>query len=73
MNSNFVFALHDFDAENPDELSFKAGERIRIIERDEVFGDGWWQASLSISHFRLFGVPPHPHIHLIDDILSCIK
>lgn len=38
-----VYALHDFLAENPDEISFKAGERIIILERDEQYQDGWYQ------------------------------
>lgn len=40
-----VFALHDFDAENPDEVSFKAGETIVIVEKDDAYGDGWWQGT----------------------------
>lgn len=38
-----VYAAHDFEAENADELSFKAGERIIVIERDDLYQDGWWQ------------------------------
>ncbi|KAI8805470.1 hypothetical protein BJ742DRAFT_407933 [Cladochytrium replicatum] len=38
-----VFALHDFNAEEPDEISFAAGEPIEVIEKDEAFGDGWWR------------------------------
>lgn len=41
-----VFALHDFDAENPDEVSFKAGEPVIVVERDDAYGDGWWQVSV---------------------------
>jgi hypothetical protein len=39
----YVYALHDFDPELDDELSFRAGERIEIIERDDQYHDGWWQ------------------------------
>lgn len=39
----FVYALHDFLPENVDEISFKAGDRIEVIEKDDNFGDGWWQ------------------------------
>ncbi|EJU06671.1 hypothetical protein DACRYDRAFT_113317 [Dacryopinax primogenitus] len=39
----FVYALHDFVAEHEDEIPFRAGESIEIIERDDEFGDGWWQ------------------------------
>ncbi|KAJ3862371.1 hypothetical protein EV359DRAFT_45309 [Lentinula novae-zelandiae] len=39
----YVYALHDFSPENDDEVPFRAGERIEIIEKDEAYGDGWWQ------------------------------
>lgn len=39
------WALHDFDAENEDELSFHAGEKIVITQRDELYGDGWYEVS----------------------------
>ncbi|KAH8919480.1 hypothetical protein BT69DRAFT_1322090 [Atractiella rhizophila] len=50
----YVFARHDFEAENPDELSFKAGERIRVIEKDEVYQDGWWQGENALGAFGIF-------------------
>ncbi|CAG8454815.1 12551_t:CDS:10 [Ambispora gerdemannii] len=39
-----VYALHTFQAENPDEVPFEAGEPIVVLEKDDMFGDGWWQA-----------------------------
>jgi hypothetical protein len=44
---DFVYALHDFVPENEDELTFKAGERIEVIERDDLYQDGWWQVCQS--------------------------
>lgn len=41
-----MYALHDFAAENPDELPFKAGETIIVVERDELYGDGWWKVRI---------------------------
>ncbi|TRM67427.1 hypothetical protein BD626DRAFT_100674 [Schizophyllum amplum] len=41
--AEYVYALHDFLPENEDEIDFKAGERIEIVERDELYGDGWWK------------------------------
>ncbi len=32
----------DFEARSPDELSLRKGDRIRLIERDDDFGDGWY-------------------------------
>lgn len=40
---DIVYALHSFEAENEDELSFEAGERIVVLERDDQYGDGWFQ------------------------------
>ena len=42
----YVYALHDFTPENPDEVAFKVGDRIEVIEKDDLYGDGWWQVSL---------------------------
>ncbi|KAH9939312.1 uncharacterized protein BXZ73DRAFT_43776 [Epithele typhae] len=39
----FVYGLHDFSPENPDEVSFKVGDQIEVIERDDLYGDGWWK------------------------------
>lgn len=44
---DIVYALHDFDAENEDELSFTMGEVIVILERDDQYGDGWFSVSTS--------------------------
>lgn len=41
----YVYALHDFTPENPDEVTFKVGDRIEVIEKDDLYGDGWWQVS----------------------------
>ena len=42
----YVYALFDFVPENPDEIYFKAGDRIEVVEKDDVYSDGWWQVSL---------------------------
>jgi len=39
----YVYALHDFLPENDDEVTFHAGERIEVVEKDDLYGDGWWQ------------------------------
>lgn len=38
-----VWSTHEFHAENDDELSFLPGEAILVLEKDEVYNDGWWQ------------------------------
>lgn len=42
----YVYALHDFTPENPDEVPFRAGDKIEVVERDDLYQDGWWQVSL---------------------------
>jgi len=58
----YVYARHDFAPENDDEISFRAGERIEVNARDDLFGDGWWEvrslsSSLSAPRFRLSPLP----------------
>lgn len=40
--AEYVYARHDFIPEHDDEITFHAGERIEVVEKDEQFGDGWW-------------------------------
>lgn len=46
----YVYALHDFIPEHEDEISFRAGERIEVVEKDDLYGDGWWQVSRRTSN-----------------------
>lgn len=48
----YVYALHDFVPENDDEVPFRAGERIEVVEKDDLYGDGWWQVSPHHVGFR---------------------
>ncbi|KAI0787073.1 hypothetical protein BC629DRAFT_1593605 [Irpex lacteus] len=50
----YVYALHDFTPENPDEVPFKAGEKIEVVEKDDVYQDGWWQGRNQAGHVGLF-------------------
>lgn len=43
-----VWGLHKFTAENADEVSFDVGETILVVEKDDMYGDGWWQVSKPI-------------------------
>ena len=42
MAVDYVYALHEFVPQNDDEIDFEAGERIEVIEKDDLYGDGWW-------------------------------
>jgi SH3 domain len=46
MAVEYVYALHDFVPQNDDEIAFEAGERIEVIEKDDLYGDGWWTVSI---------------------------
>ncbi|EGO02307.1 hypothetical protein SERLA73DRAFT_49752, partial [Serpula lacrymans var. lacrymans S7.3] len=39
----YVYALHDFQPEHEDEISFRAGQPIEVVEKDDLYNDGWWQ------------------------------
>jgi hypothetical protein len=49
-----VYGLHDFVAEHEDEISFKSGEKIEVVEKDDEFGDGWWQGRATDGKVGLF-------------------
>lgn len=51
-----VYALHTFEAENEDELTFEAGERIIVLERDDQYSDGWFQVRSNRSGLSLYCV-----------------
>ncbi|KAF7730053.1 polar growth protein [Apophysomyces ossiformis] len=38
-----VYAIHSFEAENDDEIAFSVGEPVIVLEKDDGYGDGWWQ------------------------------
>ncbi|KZT37537.1 hypothetical protein SISSUDRAFT_1034075 [Sistotremastrum suecicum HHB10207 ss-3] len=50
----YVYALHDFIPEHEDEISFRAGERIEVVEKDDLYGDGWWQGKNLAGKIGLF-------------------
>ncbi|KAH7887418.1 hypothetical protein F5I97DRAFT_1860224 [Phlebopus sp. FC_14] len=39
----YVYALHDFQPEHEDEIAFRAGQPIEVLEKDDQYNDGWWQ------------------------------
>ncbi|OBZ70468.1 TPR repeat-containing protein C19B12.01 [Grifola frondosa] len=50
----YVYALHEFTPENPDEVPFKVAERIEVLEKDDLYGDGWWQGRNASGTIGLF-------------------
>jgi hypothetical protein len=41
-----VYVVHNFEAENVDEISINVGEQVIVLEKDEGFNDGWWQVCI---------------------------
>ncbi|KAI0941212.1 hypothetical protein AcV7_002842 [Taiwanofungus camphoratus] len=50
----YVYVLHEFTPENPDEVPLKVGERIEVVEKDDLYGDGWWQGRNAAGKVGLF-------------------
>ncbi|XP_043993414.1 apoptosis-stimulating of p53 protein 2-like isoform X2 [Gambusia affinis] len=46
MNRGVVYALWDYTAENPDELSFREGDCMTIVRREDEDEIDWWWARL---------------------------
>ncbi|KAJ7304290.1 hypothetical protein JRQ81_011833 [Phrynocephalus forsythii] len=46
MNNGAVYALWDYSAEFNDELSFREGEPVTVLRRDDPEETDWWWASL---------------------------
>jgi len=46
-----VWAIHNFEAEAEDEISFHIGEPVIIVQKDELYQDGWWEVSKSSLYF----------------------
>lgn len=42
-----VYAVHNFEAENDDELTFQIGEPVIVIQKDDGFNDGWWKVRVN--------------------------
>ncbi|ORX58441.1 hypothetical protein BCR36DRAFT_408951 [Piromyces finnis] len=59
-NSNFVqfvvFGKYDFTAEEYDEITFKRGDPILVLEKDDEHKDGWWKGKTVDKMIGLFPV-----------------
>ncbi|KAL0142780.1 hypothetical protein V8B55DRAFT_1471313 [Mucor lusitanicus] len=51
---DIVYAIHNFEAENEDEMTFRYGEPIVILEKDDQYLDGWWQGRNTLGQTGLF-------------------
>jgi hypothetical protein len=59
-NQNFVsfvvFGKYDFKAEECDEITFKRGDPILVLEKDDEHKDGWWKGKTADKLVGLFPV-----------------
>ena len=64
-------AIADFTASSDTQLSFRDGQRLRILGRD---GSGWWQASVEVEELgrkkTRYGWVPHSYIQLVSDSVA---
>ncbi|KAF8324573.1 uncharacterized protein EI90DRAFT_3075110 [Cantharellus anzutake] len=59
----YVWGLHDFVREHEDEIDFKAGDRILVVEKDDLYQDEWWKGTNPAGQTGLFPMSyttPHP-------------
>ncbi|KAJ3158839.1 polar growth protein [Geranomyces michiganensis] len=49
-----VYGRHRFLAEEEDEITFAAAEPVVVLERDELYSDGWWRGRNRQGHVGLF-------------------
>ncbi|KZT06474.1 uncharacterized protein LAESUDRAFT_736886 [Laetiporus sulphureus 93-53] len=50
----YVYVIHEFIPENPDEIPMRTGERIEVIDKDDEYQDGWWQGRNTAGQVGLF-------------------
>ncbi|KAI8905313.1 hypothetical protein DFJ77DRAFT_215641 [Powellomyces hirtus] len=49
-----VYGRHNFVAEEEDEITFAAADPVVVLERDELYSDGWWRGRNRQGHVGLF-------------------
>uniref|UniRef100_A0A671TD14 Apoptosis-stimulating of p53 protein 2-like n=1 Tax=Sinocyclocheilus anshuiensis TaxID=1608454 RepID=A0A671TD14_9TELE len=60
MNRGVVYALWDYDAESPDELSFEEGDCLTVLRREDSEETEWWWARCADNE----GYIPRNHLGL---------
>ncbi|RKO88125.1 hypothetical protein BDK51DRAFT_27149 [Blyttiomyces helicus] len=67
-----VYGKHNFTAEEEDEITFKTGDAIVVLECDDLYSDGWWKGRTAGGHVGLFPMNfiTHDNIHNVPPILE---
>src|SRR6218665_141690 len=47
VNEGVVYAVFDYEAENPDELSFRSGDRILVLRKGDECEQEWWWSQMT--------------------------
>ncbi|EYC16244.1 hypothetical protein Y032_0034g2881 [Ancylostoma ceylanicum] len=62
INNGTVYAAYDYDAQFDDELSFKAGDELRVISKDDK-EKNWWTCE-RVGHDGEVGLVPRTYVAL---------
>lgn len=84
MNRGVVYALWDYTPENPDELSFREGDCMTIVRREDEDEIDWWWARLGdmegyiprnllgVSYEPLQSILKHKNCNEMFALLTCM-
>lgn len=72
-NNALVHGLYSYEAENDDELTFKSGDELVVLDKNEVDleeeeNDGWWTAKL-VNDCSKQGLVPNNYLGVFYNIL----
>ncbi|KAE9415993.1 hypothetical protein Angca_008551, partial [Angiostrongylus cantonensis] len=62
INNGMVYAAYDYDAQFEDELSFKAGDQLRVVSKDDK-EKNWWTCE-RVGHNGEIGLVPRTYVAL---------
>ncbi|VDM56351.1 unnamed protein product [Angiostrongylus costaricensis] len=62
INNGMVYAAYDYDAQFEDELSFKAGDQLRVVSKDDK-EKNWWTCE-RVGHNGEMGLVPRTYVAL---------
>lgn len=75
MNKGLVYALWDYTAQHPDELSFSEGNAIAVLRRSDDVETEWWWARFNDREGyvprNLLGVSKHKKLWLKIQQILC--
>jgi hypothetical protein len=57
-----VCVLYDYQAQNPEELTIKRGDILRVFKTHE---DGWWEGSLATDQYKKRGLIPSNFVEVL--------